>query len=123
MRRPWPMDIVEMITPEGWDYDQRCGAWPVSRGESSINEPVANDIPTVVLAGAYDPVTPPEFADAMLLHLSNGTLALDPSTAHALFADDNPCIHDIVLRFYDQPDEKVDVSCLVNTPPVPWDLP
>ena len=120
---PWPTDIVEMITPEGWDYDQRCGAWPVSRGDPSINEPVANDIPTLVLAGAYDPVTPPEFADAMLLHLSNGTLALDPSTAHALFADDNPCIHDIVLRFYDQPDEKVDVSCLVNTLPVPWDLP
>jgi pimeloyl-ACP methyl ester carboxylesterase len=120
---PWPADIVEMITPEGWDYDQRCGAWPVSRGDPSINEPVANDIPTVVLAGAYDPVTPPEFAGAMLLHLSNGTLALDPSTAHALFADDNPCIHDIVVRFYDQPVEKPDVSCLMNTPPVPWDLP
>jgi hypothetical protein len=59
----------------------------------------------------------------MLLHLSNGTLAIDPTTAHGLVLDDAPCVHDILVRFLDQPAEKLDVSCLMNSPPVPWELP
>ena len=42
---PWPRDIIELVTPEGWDYDQRCGNWPVSKADPEINQPVANDIP------------------------------------------------------------------------------
>jgi pimeloyl-ACP methyl ester carboxylesterase len=120
---PWPSDIIELITPEGWDYDRRCGGWPVGKVDPSINEPVANDIPTLVLVGAYDPVTPPEFAQAMMLHLSNATLAVDPATAHALFADDNVCIHEMAVRFLNQPFNKLDISCLMKTKPVSWDLP
>ncbi len=119
----WPEDIVELITPEGWDYDRRCSSWPVETRDQTMNWPVKSDIPTLVLVGAYDPITPPEFAEAMLLHLSRGTLVLNPSTAHALFADDNACVHDIWMRFYDEPERKVDISCLMNTPPVDWDLP
>ncbi len=120
---PWPEDIVELITPEGWDYDRRCGGWPVQTRDQTMNWPVESDIPTIVLVGAYDPITPPEFADAMLLHLSRGTLVLNSATAHALFLDDDACVHDIWMRFYDAPDQKVDISCLVNTPAVDWELP
>jgi pimeloyl-ACP methyl ester carboxylesterase len=120
---PWPDDVVEMITPEGWDYDVRCAAWPVKRTDPVLNEPVTTDVPTIVLVGAYDPITPPEFAEAMLLTMSKGTLVLDPSTAHALFVDDNACVHDIMVRFVDAPEEHVDVSCLVETPRVHWILP
>lgn len=120
---PWPADIVKMITPEGWDYGQRCAAWPVARAAPEINEPVTSDIPTLVLVGAYDPITPPEFAEAMLLHLTRGTLAVDPSAAHALFMDDHPCVHDIMTRFYDNPDETPDISCLMRSAPVRWALP
>jgi pimeloyl-ACP methyl ester carboxylesterase len=120
---PWPDDIFEMITPEGWDYDRRCAAWPVRRTDPVLNEPVTTDIPTIVLVGAYDPITPPEFAEAMLLRMSKGTLVLDPSTAHGLFADDNPCVHDIMLRFVDDPEAQLDVSCLAETPRPRWLLP
>jgi len=120
---PWPTDIIEMITPEGWDYDRRCSGWAVQDRDETMNWPVESDIPTLVLVGAFDPITPPEFADAMLLHLSHGTLVLNPSTAHALFADENDCVHDIWNRFYDQPDQNVDISCLSSVSRVKWDLP
>lgn len=120
---PWPEDIFRMITPEGWDYDRRCSGWPVERTDPVLNAPVATDIPTIVLVGAYDPITPPEFAEAMLLRMSKGTLVLDPSIAHGLFADDNPCVHDIMLRFVDDPEEQLDVSCLAETPRPRWLLP
>ena len=61
--------------------------------------------------------------EAMLLTMSRGTLVLDPSISHGLFADDNACVHDIMVRFVDSPEEHVDVSCLSETPPVHWLLP
>jgi pimeloyl-ACP methyl ester carboxylesterase len=120
---PWPEDIFRMITPEGWDYDRRCAAWPVERTDPVLNEPVTTDVPTIVLVGAYDPICPPDMAEAMLLTMSNGTLVLDPSTAHGLFAGPNPCVQDIMVRFVDSPEDYVDVSCLSETPRVNWLLP
>ncbi|PHZ86544.1 alpha/beta fold hydrolase [Paremcibacter congregatus] len=121
---PWPKKIIEMITPEGWDYDKRCAAWPVPKDNGDLNTPVQIDVPSMVLVGAYDPVTPPEFAEAMLLHMSKGTLVQDPSSAHAISADNrNSCVQNIMSRFITAPTEHLDVSCLLNRKPVHWLLP
>jgi len=120
----WPEAIVKVINPEGWDYDRRCAAWPVPRHDPVINTQPQIDIPSLVMVGGYDPVTPPEFAEAMLLHMNQGTLALDPSTAHVLFLNtENTCIAHIMQRFIDDPAAHQDLSCLVRRKPVPWQLP
>jgi len=120
----WPREIVEVINPEGWDYDKRCAAWPVPRHEPSINEPLVTDIPALVMVGDYDPVTPPEFAEAMLLHMSRGVLALDPSTAHVMILDPaNHCAADLLEQFVDSPNRYPDMACLARRKPVSWALP
>jgi len=53
---------------------------------------------------------------AMPLTMSKGTLVLDPSISNGRFADHNPCVHDIVLRFLDAPEENPDVSYMVEMP-------
>ncbi|MEM6414696.1 MAG: alpha/beta fold hydrolase [Pseudomonadota bacterium] len=120
---PWPPDIVDMITPEGWDYDERCKAWSVPIMEGSITKPVVSDIPVLVSVGAFDPVTPQPFAEAMMLHLSNSKLALGRVASHGLLLDpDDECIQTIYANFIANPDMHADTSCLMAKWPVPWDV-
>jgi pimeloyl-ACP methyl ester carboxylesterase len=37
-----------------------CENWPVQEAEPWVKEPVVSDVPTLVLTGEFDPVTPPE---------------------------------------------------------------
>jgi hypothetical protein len=52
-----------------------CDAWGVGRVDASFSKPVTNDVPVLILAGEWDPNTPPwggatraTDADEQLLH-------------------------------------------------------
>jgi pimeloyl-ACP methyl ester carboxylesterase len=40
-----------------------CDLWPKGRLPADIGEPVKSDVPTLLLSGALDPVTPPAYAE------------------------------------------------------------
>jgi pimeloyl-ACP methyl ester carboxylesterase len=118
----WPADIIEMINPEGWDYDVRCASWPMPLADKIMNSPIKINTPAIVLVGGFDPLTPKEFAEAMLLGMSNGKLAFDPATSHGLFVAWNSCVETILMNFIREPDQHVDMSCLLDRKPN-WLLP
>jgi pimeloyl-ACP methyl ester carboxylesterase len=120
---PWPKDIVAMIRPEGWNYDRICKEWPAKAEKPVINAAVHSDLPSLILVGAMDPITPPEFGEAMALTLPNATLMVDPQASHAVITTGHPCIMTAVARFLDDPGAHVDTSCLAATPVVKWKLP
>lgn len=48
-----------------------CDVWPRGLIDPDFKEPLVSDIPTLLLSGQYDPITPPEYAEQALEHLSN----------------------------------------------------
>ena len=59
-----------------------CEFWPRGMVDASYYEPVTSSIPTLVMSGEVDPVTPPEWGEAVAKTLSNSTHLVMPGTGH-----------------------------------------
>jgi pimeloyl-ACP methyl ester carboxylesterase len=94
--------------------DILCSQWPVEATSATFNEPVVSDIPALVLAGLYDPTTPPAGTEAVARHLTNATFGLWPNQGHGVTGE--PCATTVELAFLDDPTAPVDLSCLAGVP-------
>jgi pimeloyl-ACP methyl ester carboxylesterase len=59
-----------------------CEFWPKGDVDAAYYEPVKSAVPTLVLSGDLDPVTPPHWGDTVLQHLSNARHIIVPATGH-----------------------------------------
>jgi pimeloyl-ACP methyl ester carboxylesterase len=50
-------------------YRQACAVWPRGEVSEAFYEPIAADVPVLLLSGAYDPSTPPRWAELAAGHL------------------------------------------------------
>ena len=94
-----------------------CARWQVEPLPPSVDDPVVSDIPTLLLSGRFDPVTPPAFAAVAAVGLSNATNLVDPTAAHGV-AFQNDCINGIILDFLADPSAPPDSSCLAAAEPL-----
>ena len=94
--------------------DMICSEWPVEPTSDTFNEPVVSDIPALVLAGLYDPVTPPAGTEAVAGRLDNATFGLWPNQGHGVTGE--PCAISVEVAFLDDPTAPVDLSCLAKVP-------
>jgi pimeloyl-ACP methyl ester carboxylesterase len=99
-----------------------CGAWPVEAADPSAKEPVVSDIPTLLISGEYDGVTPPEFGRMVAGHLSNSYFIEVPGAAHS-GESSTPCALKITAAFLDDPTVAPDVSCLAEMPGLVFAVP
>jgi len=90
-----------------------CARWPVEPLPASVDAPVVSDIPTLLLSGRFDPVTPPVFAQAAAAGLSNATVLVDPTAAHGV-AFRSECVNGIILDFLADPNATPNSSCLAE---------
>lgn len=90
-----------------WALCPNWGARPVAETE---RRPVVSDIPTLLLAGSYDPVTPPEWAYRAAATLSRGTVLEIRDAGHALLTS-VPCTESAAVAFLDDPEEDVAALC------------
>ncbi len=96
-----------------------CARWRVEQLPAAVDDPVVSDIPTLLLSGRFDPVTPPAFAQAAAAGLSNSTALVDPTAAHGV-AFQNECVNGIILDFLTDPSATPDSSCLVELAPLAY---
>ncbi len=87
-----------------------CSEWPVEPTSPDFNVPIESDIPALVMAGRYDPVTPPAGTEAVADRLSNATFGLWPDRGHGVSGE--PCSNDISTAFLEDPTASVDLECL-----------
>jgi pimeloyl-ACP methyl ester carboxylesterase len=99
----------------GWpDPDiQLCASWDSGIAEAIEDEPVYSDIPTLVFAGRYDPITPPAWSRLAAETLSHSHLYEFPNIGHGVMRA-HPCALEIGLQFLDDPDAEPDSSCLAE---------
>jgi pimeloyl-ACP methyl ester carboxylesterase len=99
-----------------------CENWPVEEADERVKEPVVSDIPTLVLAGELDPVTPPEFGQLVADYLSHSFFFTFPGAGHT--GDSNsPCALSITTSFIDDPMSEPDSSCIAEMPGLAFDIP
>ena len=84
------------------------------------NQPVSSGIPALVLAGSFDPITPPKWGRLAAQNLFNSRFAEFPDLAHGT-AGAHGCARSISLSFLDGPQPDPDLSCAAQRPPVRFD--
>lgn len=99
-----------------------CDWWGAGEADPSVNEPVESDIPTLVLSGEFDPVTPPAWADLAAEHLSTSYVYTVRGGGHAVSAFDECVVH-VVTQFLADPDTEPDATCVQDIGAPAWIMP
>ncbi|GJM09367.1 MAG: cysteine proteinase [Lysobacteraceae bacterium] len=73
--------------------------------------PTVTDIPTLIIEGDMDPITPPPNAKAILPGFSNGTYVEFPYAGHGP-SRSVTCAGHLLNKFYDNPSAEPDLSCV-----------
>ena len=99
----------------------QCAIWPHGTRPADFHQPFTGSIPTLVLSGQLDPITPPEWGKQIVAHLSNARQLVLKGQGHGEFQVG--CTPRIVRQFIDKPDPKtLDASCLKRLGPTPMYL-
>jgi pimeloyl-ACP methyl ester carboxylesterase len=64
------------------EYRNACALWPVAAVPAEARRPVTVPVPTLLLSGHFDPVTPPSFADRIAKSLPNARHLISQANAH-----------------------------------------
>ena len=97
---------------------QDCATWGVQDADPIETQRVISDVPTLLFAGGFDPITPASSAESALQGLSNGQLLVFPSAGHGVtFAatDAGACAKSLMIAFLDDPYAPLDTRCIAET--------
>jgi pimeloyl-ACP methyl ester carboxylesterase len=96
-------------------YQSACKIWPKYEVQSAFYQPVASNIPTLILSGHLDPVTPPSNGEKPSSTLTNSHHVISKNNAHIVAS--TPCGVAILNEFLGHLNPKdVDSSCLSELP-------
>ena len=98
-----------------------CADWPVVEADPSVKAPLVSNIPTLVLAGELDPVTPPDYGELVADYLSNGYFYEFPGVGHNIVIEE--CARQLAGAFLADPSQAPDAACIADMPGVVFDLP
>lgn len=88
-----------------------CQSWGAKQADAVENEPVRSDLPTLVLGGEYDPITPPSYGKLAAGTLSESFFFEFPGLGHGVSLD-HDCSRGITMAFVDDPTTAPDAACI-----------
>ncbi|MCB0032396.1 MAG: alpha/beta fold hydrolase [Anaerolineales bacterium] len=106
-----PPQLVDFIEINADDVAAICDLWQVEAADPLETEPVRSDIPTLILSGDYDPVTPPSFAQETAAYLDHAYTYEFEGQSHNVMAS-SQCGMELAVAFLDHPDVFPDGKCL-----------
>ena len=92
-----------------------CRVWDVPAAPASVREPAVSGIPTLILSGSFDAVTPLAWAYAAAETLPNSRIASIPGAGHFV-APESTCAQSIIASFLLRPDTP-DTNCVATLRP------
>ncbi|OOG40307.1 alpha/beta hydrolase [Rhodanobacter sp. C05] len=116
---PRPQDANTMLGTHMVDALKAvCSVWPKGTRPADFHQPLKTDKPVLLLAGQYDPVTPPRYADEVAKGLPNARVLMLKGQAHSVMS--TGCMPELVQHFVEKLDPKtLDASCLDRLQPTP----
>lgn len=120
---------IEIVPEELTDYlfmtvqssQFRCSSWGVDSAEDIEDQPVQSDVPTLLLSGLFDPVTPLPWAMSASDNLSNSQMVLFPYGGHGVSVTDD-CAANLVAAFFEAPTNPLDSTCALAESSIPFYL-
>lgn len=102
-------------------YREVCRVWPHAELPAEFWEPVASDVPALLISGSRDPVTPAAGGEAVARHLPNSLHVVVPGAGHNFGGE---CIDRIRRELIERGTvEGLDTSCIDSRPPPEFVLP
>ncbi len=101
---------------------QVCEGWNSGRADPIANEAVSSDLPTLIITGEYDPITPPDFGRHVAQTLPNSFFFEYPGMGHgvSLIAG---CPTDMMIAFFQDPTTAPDSTCIEEMGGPQWVVP
>jgi pimeloyl-ACP methyl ester carboxylesterase len=93
---------------------EACSVWPRSEIPKDYSAPTRSNVPTLILTGEWDPVTPPVYGETAARYLPNSLQIVVPSGGHG-FAGLNGigCLDGLLAEFIDRDSTRgLDTSCV-----------
>ena len=101
------------------NFQAICASWPRAEVAGDLRQPLQSDIPTLLLSGGADPVTPPAYAEAAAATLPNSRHLVVPGYGHGVLAVG--CMPRVVAQFIrDGHADDLDTACLDELQPPPF---
>ncbi len=107
----YPPQLIAPLLSEVEDLFAICEFWPVGTAAAIETAPVQSAIPTLLLVGEYDPVTPPQWGRQAAAQLTSSFLFEMRGAGHALI-DAGSCPLSIAVTFVVDPTASPDATCL-----------
>lgn len=96
----------------------QCELWPHGTMPADFHAPLRSDKPVLILSGARDPVTPPQYGEEIMQGLSNARHLVLKGQGHAVLG--RGCMPKLIEQFIDHPDPRtLDANCLDRLGPTP----
>ena len=90
-----------------------CALWETGAPADIENKPVSSDVPTLIIHGEFDPITPPAWGRQVAERFSRAYFFEFPAQGHGpSFTSD--CARQMVLEFIDIPQSEPDSSCIAE---------
>lgn len=88
-----------------------CEVWPRGTMDADLRQPLRGDVPTLLLSGEEDPITPPEYGDMVQQHLKRAIHLVGRGQGHGLAG--RGCIPGLLEAFVNSADPtELDASCV-----------
>jgi pimeloyl-ACP methyl ester carboxylesterase len=90
-----------------------CALWRTTFASATERSAVYSDIPTLILVGEFDVVTPPAYARLIASTLTKAHVYELPGHSHS---GRPPCLRTIMQQFLNDPSREPDASCIAQMP-------
>jgi pimeloyl-ACP methyl ester carboxylesterase len=101
-----------------------CDWWVRGEHPADFHEMYMMEIPTLILSGEIDPVTPPQYGEELASYLPNSLHVVIPNAGHEFGTVWEDCFDDVVVQFISQGSvNALDASCVdqqIRPPFVSW---
>ncbi len=109
--------LADEAAEDGKQILEVCRDWGIRLLDKSLLEPVRSDIPTLLISGSFDPITPPAHAQRVAANLSRAQSVTFARGAHGQ-AFLLPCANQLISAFLDNPDARAQTACANEAAPV-----
>jgi pimeloyl-ACP methyl ester carboxylesterase len=116
----YPRSVLAQPPQFTYMFDD-CRVWDVPAAPASVREPTVSDVPTLILSGSLDSVTPLAWAYAAAETLPNSRIASIPGVGHFV-APESRCAQSVIASFLLRPDAP-DTNCVATLRPPPFVTP
>jgi pimeloyl-ACP methyl ester carboxylesterase len=100
------------------ELQRQCAGWPRGTMPADFHQPLQTDIPTLILEGQFDPITPPRYGKEVLGHLGDARLLIARGQGHNVIGAG--CMPRLVGKFVARLEPKtLDARCLNTLRPTP----